>query len=102
MLSNTGIEAIRDSVTAIRALSADEQIREYVRQREKALQDYYSDIAVAETRGIEKGKIEGAAEEKISLAINLIRMGMGTLEKIAEATGLPLSRVQELAAQNPV
>ena len=41
------------------------------------------------------------AEEKISLARNLIRMGMGTLEKIAEATGLPLSKVQELAKGNP-
>ena len=52
--------------------------------------------------GVEKGKEEGRSEEKICLAINLIKMGMGTLEKIAEATGLPLSKIQELAAQNPV
>jgi hypothetical protein len=50
----------------------------------------------------DEGYEEGRNDEKISLAINLIKMGMGTLEKIAEATGLPLTKVQELAAQNPV
>ena len=98
MLSNTGIEAIRDSVTAIRALSADEQIREYVRQREKALQDYYSDIAVAETKGVEKGK----SEEKNDIALSMIADGQLPFDTIAKYTGLTLERVKELAAQNSV
>ena len=32
----------------------------------------------------DEGYEEGRTDEKVSLAINLIRMGMGTLEKIAE------------------
>ena len=50
----------------------------------------------------EEGRAEGRAEERVILAENLIRMGMGTLEKIAEATGLPLTKIQELAGQKPV
>ena len=53
--------------------------------------------AETEAIGLAEGKIEGAAQEKVSLAINLIRMNMGSLEKIAEATGLPLSKIEELA-----
>lgn len=98
MLSNTNVEAIRDSVTAIRALSADEQIREYVRQREKALQDYYSDIAVAESRGEKKGR----TEEKEDIALSMLAKGALSHEEIAEYTGLTLDKVKELAAQNPV
>ncbi len=79
-------------------LSADEQIREYVRQREKALQDYYSDIAVAETKGVEKGK----SEEKNDIALSMIADGQLPFETIAKYTGLTLERVKELAAQNSV
>lgn len=90
MLSNTNVEAIRDSVTVIRTLSADEQIREYVRQREKALQDYYSDISVARN------------EEKTGIALSMIADGQLPFETIAKYTGLSIDKVKELAAQNPV
>ena len=62
---------------------------------EERLREEDNDALRAEGRA--EGRVEGAAEEKVSLAINLICMGMGTLERISEATGLPLAKVQELA-----
>lgn len=70
----------------------------YVRQREKALQDYYSDIAVAESRGEKKGR----TEEKEDIALSMLAKGALSYEEIAEYTGLTLDKVKELAAQNPV
>ena len=52
------------------------------------------------TAGIEAGKIEGekygAEQNKIETAKRFISMGF-TFEQIAEGTGLPLEKVQELA-----
>ncbi len=62
MLNATNVSAIQHGVKAIRSLSEDEKIREYVRQREKAIQDYYSDMAVAESRGEKRGRAEGRTE----------------------------------------
>ena len=50
--------------------------------------------------GKAEGRAEGRAEERESIAHNLIRMGTVALEEIANACGLTLQRVQELAAQN--
>lgn len=42
---------------------------------------------------------EAKTQEKIQIALNLLSLGMGSVEKIAEATGLTIEKVQELAAQ---
>ena len=41
----------------------------------------------------------GALKKAIEAAKNLLRMGVGTLEQIAQAQGLPLEKVQELAEE---
>ena len=51
-----------------------------------------------EARGEARGKAIGEARASESIAHNLIRLGTIALEEIAKACGLPLQRVQELAA----
>ena len=57
-------------------------------------------IIAGRLEGIETGKIEGekygAEQNKIETAKRFISMGF-TFEQIAEGTGLPLEKVQELA-----
>ncbi len=56
------------------SLSEDEKIREYVRQREKAEQDYRADIVHAEAKGaakerekmIARWKVQGKTDEEIA------------------------------------
>ena len=43
--------------------------------------------------GMEKGQQQKAIED----AVNLLRMKLGTVEQIAQATSLPLEKVMELA-----
>ena len=51
------------------------------------------------TRAEEVGREKGALEKAIEAAKNLLRMGVGTHEQIAQAQGLPLKKVQELAEE---
>ena len=92
MANHTCTSEMADNVIkAVRTLSEDEKIREYVRQREKAIQDYYSDMAVAESRG--------KAEEKTNLAIALLKRGKDTIEDISLLTGLSIEEIKILANQ---
>ena len=50
----------------------------------------------AKKQGWEEGKIEGAEQKAIETANKLMSMGL-TIEQVAEGTGLPLEKVQELA-----
>lgn len=45
------------------------------------------------------GREEGREEAKIEAARKLLAMGLGTHEQIAEAEGLPLEKIEELAAE---
>lgn len=71
-------------ITMMAELFDEERLRE---------EDNEAVRAEGEAKGIEKGK----AEEKVSLAMNLIKLGKLTMEEIVAATGLSLSKVQELA-----
>ena len=53
----------------------------------------------AEEAGRTKGIEEGRNIEKIEAAKNMLRMGLGTHEQIAQAQALPLKKVQELAEE---
>lgn len=44
----------------------------------------------------------GKEAKAIEAAINLLKMGLGTVEQIAQAQGLPLEKVLELQKQIPV
>lgn len=79
MLNETKVEAIQSGVQVIYGLSGDAKIREYVRQREKAVQDYNSDMAVAKA----EGRAEGAANERAKLIARWKAKGM-TEEEIAD------------------
>ena len=50
----------------------------------------------AKKQGWEEGKKEGAEQKAIETANKLMSMGL-TIEQVAEGTGLPLEKVQELA-----
>ena len=81
---------------------AAEQLELY-RNAEKMKYDYQNTIDYAEKKGIEKGRAEGFAngmekgreEGKVSVAQNLLRMGM-SLEDVAAATGLPVETLINL------
>jgi len=45
------------------------------------------------------GREEGRKEAKIEDARNMLAMGLGTHEQIAQAIGLPLEKIEELAAE---
>ena len=52
-----------------------------------------------EKRGIAVGKEQGMNEAKIASARNMLSMKLGTHEQIAQAVGLPLEEIEELAAE---
>lgn len=62
MLKNTNVSVIQEGVDVIYSLSEDEKVQEYIRQREIAEADYYSDIFNARAEGIEEGKAKGMAD----------------------------------------
>ena len=73
MLRETNVPIIQESVGKIYELSNDEQIREYVRQREKTRLDWNSDMYNAKLQGRAEGieavikgmRIAGISEEQI-------------------------------------
>ena len=84
MLNATNVTAIQHGVKAVRSLSEDEKIREYVRQREKAIQGYYSDMAVAKSQG----RAEGRAEGKLETLLGLVKDGVLTLTDAAKRVNM--------------
>ena len=57
--------------------------------------DYETDIRVQRREAFEDGVAEGVEQAKIETAKNFIQKNI-PLETIAECTGLPLEKVQEL------
>ena len=84
MLNATNVTAIQHGVKAVRSLSEDEKIREYVRQCEKAIQDYYSDMAVAKSQGRTEGRDEG----KLETLLGLVKDGVLTLTDAAKRVNM--------------
>ena len=52
-------------------------------------------------KGRMEGRMEGRAELQTAIALQMLRMGEFTLEKIAEITRLSLAEVQALADAPP-
>lgn len=57
-----------------------------------------SRFAEGEAKGRARGRAEGKAEGKAETASNMLRMGLFSRENIAQATGLSLEKINELAA----
>ena len=47
--------------------------------------------------GYEEGWADGKQEKALEAAENLLRMNLGTIEQIAQAQGLSVEKVQEIA-----
>ncbi|GHS90258.1 hypothetical protein AGMMS49957_15860 [Synergistales bacterium] len=99
------------AVTIVKYLSADEQVRRDYEQAEKRRRDLMvitntanreglakgeaMGIAKGEAIGIAKGIAKGALQEKLSVAKNLLAIGL-PLDQIAKATGLTSSQIETL------
>ena len=86
-----------DLTMALRAynrISAEERAWAYHLSTDRAEADYKNGLRRAEKRGREDGERTRA----LSTARNMLAMGLGTPGQIAQATGLPLEEVEELAA----
>ena len=54
-------------------------------------------LAEGMAKGLSKGIAQGQQQKAVEDAGNLLRMKLGTVEQIAQATSLPLEQVQEIA-----
>ena len=94
---------MKEVVNAEMAFTEDEIMRRQYTQREKALRDYRSDMAEARREGEQKGRREGEQkgrrEEKVSIAVNMLRIGIDVYN-IAAATGLSKADVELLKTKS--
>ena len=51
------------------------------------------------TEAKEEGLAEGARQKAVEDATNLIKMKVGTLEQISQATGVPMQELQGITAK---
>ena len=61
--------------------------------------DYRSGLSAAENIGLERGLKKGRTEAKLDDARNMLLKNVGSIEQIAEVTGLPEEKIKELAEE---
>ena len=86
MLENTGVPEIQKAVVILHEMSADEEMREMVRLREKAIRDERSAMNFARREGKEEGRVEGRAEEREAIIAQIRKKGY-TEEQIRDLLG---------------
>ena len=96
---------------AYNEVSEEERAWAYHLSLDRAETDYNNGLLLSEQRGFEQGKAVGRAEglaageqkgsqrAKLEDARNLLQMKLGTVEQIAQATGIPFAEVERLAAE---
>ncbi|QVL50027.1 MAG: hypothetical protein KFB96_06025 [Thiocapsa sp.] len=89
---------IREAMSRVRALSADEQARRLEFVRERALHDEVTLLNEAQRRGEQIGLEKGRREAARQTARSLIQLGVLGDEQIAQVTGLSLEQVEALRA----
>jgi predicted transposase/invertase (TIGR01784 family) len=89
--------AIAEAWEVIKVLSGDERMRAMADDRDKAYMDYNSNISAAHSEGIQIGEQKGRREERLAVAVNLLRDGI-PVEKVAKLTGLTIDEVDQIAA----
>jgi predicted transposase/invertase (TIGR01784 family) len=82
--------AIHKAFNILETLSADEKNRMLAEIREKALRNERSELSAAKKKGIEEGIIKGESEKAKKTAETLLKMGVLSIEQIAEATELSI------------
>ncbi len=78
MLNETGIPEIKTAVNFLHQMSADEEMREAARMREKTIRDEISAINSARR----EGKEEGREEERSKMIAKLLDKGIITEDQI--------------------
>ena len=80
-------------------IAAEERAWAYHLSTDRAEADYWNGIRLAKQAAREEGREEGRKDGQNKTARNMLAMGLGTHEQIAQAVGLPLEEVEKLAAQ---
>ena len=88
-------DEIKEAKEELLRLSGNDKERERYEKRFESILEQNSLLANAEKKGLEKGKKEGAKQEKILIAINLIKNGLDN-ELIKNTTGLSIKEITEL------
>ncbi|HLR35139.1 MAG TPA: Rpn family recombination-promoting nuclease/putative transposase [Tissierellales bacterium] len=96
-------ETLKMAKEILEKISADERLREKYYAREKARRDAISRLKYAERKGMEKGVKkgmekgikEGKQEERIKIAKNFLKEGVG-IALVAKSTGLSKLDVEKL------
>jgi predicted transposase/invertase (TIGR01784 family) len=89
-------EPVKQAMSRIRQLSADEEARRLAFVRERALHDEVSLLNDARREGREEGRAEGLEKGREAVARNLIGMQLLSDAQIASASGLTEAQVQAL------
>ena len=83
---NIEMQARKKGIEAVYALNADTILREKIRQRDKALNDYENDMTTAKMEEEAEGRLEGRVEERNTLADKWRKKGF-TEEQIRDLLG---------------
>ena len=59
--------------------------------------DYKMDIAVKQEEAFQDGMEKGSQQKAVETAKNLLKMKIGSIEQIAQGTGLPVEKIRELS-----
>ena len=86
---------LKEAVEKLDRISEDEKMQRIIELREKARRDEHAIYSKGVDDGIEEGKIEGAKEEKIQIAKNMLQRGFSKQE-IMDITGLTRKEIEEL------
>ena len=71
---------IQKGIDAVYALNADTVLREKIRQRDKAIRDYYNDMATA--------RLEGRLEGQLGTLAGLVKDGILSIAVAAERSNM--------------
>ncbi|EIC20501.1 hypothetical protein Thi970DRAFT_04139 [Thiorhodovibrio frisius] len=93
-------EPVKQAMSRIRELSADEEARRLAFVRERALHDEVSFVNEAKREGVEQGLEQGLRNGREEVARNLMTMKLLTDEQIAAASGLAQDEVKALRDAN--
>ncbi|QTA85209.1 Uncharacterized protein dnm_012140 [Desulfonema magnum] len=85
---------IHRAYDALKKLSADEETRQLAEMREKALKDEVSALDAARREGEKRGEKKSEKKALKKIALNLLSMGVLTVEQIARATDLTVAEVE--------
>ena len=94
-IKNMGVPTMEQAINAYYTITASPEFREIERLREKARHDEAQALYHAKLQGIQQGIQKGAAEEKLEIARNLLKINL-PLDQISKVTGLTIAEIENL------